>query len=85
MSQMHESMKILSNCYNADQRKAYHAEIFAKQAIKFYQRYRTEKGLEYLKLAKKWLSDISQKEQWVNISHLSVKIDEVISDNQIKR
>jgi len=47
-STLRRSMAILEDCYRKDRRKAYHATVFAQQAIKYNERYRDEQGAEYL-------------------------------------
>ena len=58
------SMDILAHCYNDDKRKAYHALVFADQAIKFSERYGDEISFGYLKKAEKWLIEEKRKAEW---------------------
>ena len=53
-----KSMRILIECYKEDQRKTYHAMVFAEQSIQYYTKYPNEKAIEYLNLAKNWLTEI---------------------------
>ncbi len=53
-----KSMQILIECYKEDQRKTYHAMVFAEQSIEYYTKYPNEKAIEYLNLAKNWLAEI---------------------------
>jgi len=55
------SMKILSECYDADQRKLYHALVFGDQAIKYYVKFRDNKSQEYLQTSLKWLTEEESK------------------------
>lgn len=55
------SMKILSDCYDADQRKLYHALVFADQAIKYHDKFRDMRSVAYLQTSEKWLSEEEKK------------------------
>lgn len=56
ISSLIESMGILANCYTSDIRKAYHAKVFADQAIKFAARLPSQpESIQYLDQAKEWL------------------------------
>ena len=52
-----QSMKILSECYHADQRKLYHALTFADQAIRYHDKFGGDKAKQYLITAKEWLTE----------------------------
>lgn len=51
-----KSMKILSDCYRIDNRKYYHARIFAVQAIEYYKKYFDSVAKDYLVVAKERLT-----------------------------
>ncbi|MFO5902410.1 SIR2 family protein [Pseudomonas aeruginosa] len=56
ISTLIESMEILASCYNSDIRKAYHAKVFADQAIKFANRLPNQpESIQYLDQARDWL------------------------------
>jgi hypothetical protein len=51
-----ESMKILQSCYNEDHRKAYHAKVFADQAIKYVKKLpESPTATSYLESSLNWL------------------------------
>ena len=54
---LQESMEILEDCYAYDQRKAYHAQIFADQALAYDKRYGREEAQGYLETAMSWLRE----------------------------
>ena len=58
---LQESMKILEECYAYDQRKAYHAQIFADQALAYDKRYGGEEAQGYLETAISWLKEEHDK------------------------
>lgn len=56
ISSLNESMEILANCYSSDIRKAYHAKVFADQAVKFATRLPNQpESIQYLDQAREWL------------------------------
>lgn len=55
------SMKILSECYHVDQRKLYHALVFADQAVKYYAKFPDETARGYLQTARAWLVEEDKK------------------------
>ncbi|MDD3150933.1 MAG: hypothetical protein PHV68_08870, partial [Candidatus Gastranaerophilales bacterium] len=55
------SMRILSECYDTDQRKLYHALVFGDQALKYYEKFRDEQAQCYLQTALKWLFEEEKK------------------------
>ncbi|MCD6272754.1 MAG: SIR2 family protein [Deltaproteobacteria bacterium] len=59
-----KSMDILTECYNFDKRKTYHALVFADHAIQYSSFYINDLSREYLQTAKKWLSEESSKYPW---------------------
>ena len=61
---LRQSMNILSECYNDDQRKAYHAQTFADQALRYDTRYGTAEGRNYLETALSWLKEEQAKSPW---------------------
>ena len=54
---LQESMEILEECYTYDQRKAYHAQIFADQALAYDKRYGRAEAQGYLETAMSWLKE----------------------------
>ena len=61
---LEQSMGILSECYHDDQRKAYHAQTFADQALRYDDRFRNEQGRTYLETASSWLREEQAKSPW---------------------
>lgn len=59
-----QSMEILSECYNYDRRKAYHARVFAEQALRYNEVYSDASASEYLSTANRWLKDELRKSPW---------------------
>lgn len=52
-----ESMQILQKCYTDDLRKAYHAKVFADQAVKYADKFpKSSQSAEYLDQAANWLN-----------------------------
>ena len=52
-----QSMQILQKCYTDDLRKAYHAKVFADQAVKYAEKYpRSSQSVQYLDQATTWLN-----------------------------
>ncbi len=58
---LQKSMNILSECYNYDKRKMYHAVTYAEQAIKYYKKYSDK---SYLSEAKTWLEEEIKTSPW---------------------
>jgi hypothetical protein len=56
LSSLQRSMDILQECYRDDRRKYNHALTFARQTLKFHERY-GDLGLEYLDTAENWLQE----------------------------
>ncbi len=74
------SMKILSDCYNDDQRKLYHALVFADQSIKYHEKFHDEKSQGYLQTSLKWLSEEEEKGFRIESLHyLLKKIKRILS------
>ena len=61
---LQESMEILKECYAYDQRKAYHAQIFADQSLSYDYRYGREEAQGYLETALSWLGEERVKSHW---------------------
>lgn len=59
-----ESMDILTQCYRDDERKNFHTMTFADQAIQYWNVYRNDAAMDYLKTAKRWLLDQNKKSVW---------------------
>lgn len=58
---LQQSMNILSECYNYDKRKTYHAATYAEQAIKYYKKYSDK---SYLSQAKAWIEEEIKNSPW---------------------
>ncbi|MFC1835203.1 SIR2 family protein [Thermodesulfobacteriota bacterium] len=61
---LEESMEILSECYRYDQRKAYHAAVFADQALRYDERFGREQSKHYLQTASEWLTEEHRRSPW---------------------
>ena len=61
---LHKSMEILKECYDYDQRKAYHAQVFSDQALRYDRRFGREEALGYLQTALAWLSEEKRRSPW---------------------
>jgi hypothetical protein len=59
------SMQTLSECYNSDRRKAFHAMTFADQAIRYWDVYRDKTARDYLERAQRWLAEQRKREPWL--------------------
>ena len=61
---LQQSMEILSECYNDDQRKAYHAQTFADQSLRYDAKFGSDQGRFYLETALSWLREEQSKSPW---------------------
>ncbi len=61
---LRQSMRILEQCYTEDRRKPFHAEVYARQAVQYWRRFRDEIGGEYLKRAREWLGKGREAAPW---------------------
>ena len=61
---LEESMEILKECYNYDQRKAYHAQTFADHALKYDDRFGRSEAQGYLETALSWLNEERRNSPW---------------------
>ena len=59
-----QSMDILGECYRFDRRKAYHAAIYADQALEYWAVYEDETARSYLMTALEWLESETQRSPW---------------------
>lgn len=59
-----ESMKILQECYEKDGRRMVHSLIFGDQAIKYHNKYGDKISEDYIRLAKKWVTEEYEKNIW---------------------
>lgn len=55
---LEKSLDILTDCYNKDTRKYYHAKIYSVQAIQFWNKFSNSKGKDYLSTAAIRLKDV---------------------------
>ncbi len=58
------SMSILSDCYNSDKRRIYHALTFADLAIQYARALRDADAMNYLRTAQAWLIDEEKHSPW---------------------
>lgn len=61
---LEQSMQILAEVYRYDRRKAYHANTFADQALRYWGRYGDSQAYEYMIRAREWLKDQIKAEPW---------------------
>ncbi len=61
---LRDSMQILTECYQWDKRRPFHAVTFSDQAIQYWQAYKDNDAVIYLKTAKKWLEEESKLSPW---------------------
>ena len=61
---LQESMEILRECYTYDQRKAYHAAVFADQSLQYDDRFGRSEAREYLETAFTWLVEERHNSPW---------------------
>lgn len=62
--QLDRSMEILHECYHDDSRKIFHAIVYADQAERYFIKANSEKTINYLQQAKKWLKEESSNNSW---------------------
>uniref|UniRef100_UPI004027C3B8 SIR2 family protein n=1 Tax=Prevotella sp. TaxID=59823 RepID=UPI004027C3B8 len=62
--QLDRSMEILHKCYHDDSRKIFHAIVYADQAERYFIKVNSEKTINYLQQAKKWLKEESSNNSW---------------------
>lgn len=62
--QLDRSMDILHKCYHDDSRKIFHAIVYADQAERYFIKANSEKTINYLQQAKKWLKEESSNNSW---------------------
>lgn len=62
--QLDRSMEILHKCYHDDSRKIFHAIVYADQAERYFIKANSEKTINYLQQAKKWLKEESSNNSW---------------------
>ena len=62
--QLDRSMEILHKCYHDDSRKIFHAIVYADHAERYFIKVNSEKTINYLQQAKKWLKEESSNNSW---------------------
>ncbi len=62
--QLDRSMGILTECYESDRRKPYHACTFARQALEYWQIYGDQRARAYVKRAISWLQEETRTSPW---------------------
>ncbi len=60
-----QSMEILRDCYRWDQRKPFHAKIFADHALRYWQVFADSQAKKYLIQAQDWLKITVREAVWV--------------------
>ncbi len=61
---LRHSMDILTQCYESDRRKPYHACVYADQAIAYRRKYPDSVSVEFLKQALAWLESEASLSPW---------------------
>ena len=61
---LQKSMEILKECYAYDQRKAYHALVFADHSLKYDRRFGNDQAQGYLETALSWLREEQRNSPW---------------------
>lgn len=80
--QLRRSMRILTECIEADRRKPYHACTFAEQAIQYWQAYRDAEAAQYLADALSWLEDERENSPWNrHVRALLPRLKAVVEDS----
>lgn len=59
-----KSMNILKKCYQDDQRKTYHAIVFAEQSLEYFSIFGDHTAKSYLQLSNQWLSEIEVERKY---------------------
>lgn len=71
LDSLDESMEALRKCYTDDLRKAYHAKVFSDQAIRYFDKVRSPKAVDYLEQAVAWLeNELKQRRDDRSITQL---------------
>ena len=74
-----KSMNILKKCYQDDQRKTYHAIVFAEQSLEYFSIFSDSTAKSYLELSKKWLLEIEiDKKYNQKAKNLSLEIQKIL-------
>ena len=61
---LQESMDILKECHAYDQRKAYHAQVFADHSLRYDGRFGRAEAQDYLEMALSWLKEEQRNSPW---------------------
>lgn len=74
-----QSMDTLHECYKNDNRRTYHAQVYAEQALRYYRKYHDASSIEYLTQAKTWLHDELLDKPWAfELKPLVKRVDETL-------
>lgn len=74
-----KSMNILKKCYQDDQRKTYHAIVFAEQSLEYFSIFGDHVAKGYLQLSNQWLSEIEiEKKYNQKAKNLSLQILKIL-------
>lgn len=78
-----KSMDTLHECYKNDNRRTYHAEVYAEQSLRFFRKYHDEKSIEYLSQAKIWLRDELADKPWAyELKPLLKRVEETLEHKE---
>lgn len=79
-----QSMDTLQECYRNDNRRTYHAQVYADQALRFFRKYHDEKSVEFLAQAKMWLHGEIANNSWASdLKPLLKRIEEAIEHKEV--
>lgn len=74
-----KSMQIIKKCYQDDQRKTYHAIVFAEQSLEYFTIFGDAIAKDYLESANNWLSEIEiEKKYNYKAKYLSLEIQKIL-------
>ena len=78
-----QSMETLHECYQNDNRRTYHAQVYANQALRFFQKYHDKESIVYLIQAKTWLHDELIDKPWAfDLKPLIKRINDTIEHKE---
>lgn len=67
------AMRILTECYTGDRRRAIHALTFGRLALLYVQRVTDQRAVDYLKQAAEWLAEVPGSEPWMRAALPTLK------------
>jgi energy-coupling factor transporter ATP-binding protein EcfA2 len=77
---LRQSMDILSECYQYDRRKTYHALVFADQAMQYWDAFGGSESEQYLRTASQWLAAETKASPWNRrVGHFQRMVDSKVA------